>query len=95
MRIAALGGCGIQGRTAVHDLAREAEVGKVVCVNRDLSNLDSMNRLADLSMVEPVRLGRQTRPTRPEKGSFSRKQSRNWTRSPTISSPGRSRPLVG
>ena len=53
MRILVLGGCGIQGRTAISDLARSEDVKEVICAD---ANLDAFERIKDLpgmSKVQP------------------------------------------
>ena len=40
MNVLILGGCGIQGRTAVYDLARDPEVEQVICADLDTTALE-------------------------------------------------------
>lgn len=54
MRILVLGGCGIQGRTAVYDLARSEKVNEVICADTRLDGLDLIKDFSDMSKVQPV-----------------------------------------
>ena len=56
MRILVLGGCGIQGRTAVYDLVRSKAVKKVICADARLDALDLIKDFSDMSKVQPVLL---------------------------------------
>lgn len=56
MRILVLGGCGIQGRTAVYDLVRSKEVKEVICADARLDALDLIKDFSDMSKVQPVLL---------------------------------------
>ncbi len=53
MKILVLGGCGIQGRTAVSDLARSADVKEVICADASLDALDQIKDLPGMSKVRP------------------------------------------
>lgn len=52
MKFVVLGGCGIQGRTAIVDLARSPDVETVVCADSDLANLKLIKGLIDDSKIE-------------------------------------------
>jgi lysine 6-dehydrogenase len=54
MRILVLGGCGIQGRTAVYDLVRSEEVKEVICADARFDALDLIKGFSDMSKVQPV-----------------------------------------
>lgn len=56
MKIAVLGGCGIQGRTAIHDLTRNPEVEEIICADQNPDGLDQIAGFADLSRVSRVKL---------------------------------------
>jgi len=53
MRILVLGGCGIQGRTAISDLARSEDVKEVICADANLDALDLIKDLPGMSKVQP------------------------------------------
>lgn len=52
MKFVVLGGCGIQGRTTVIDLARSKGVEKVICADTDLSNFGLITDQVGDSKVE-------------------------------------------
>jgi saccharopine dehydrogenase-like NADP-dependent oxidoreductase len=56
LRILVLGGCGIQGRTAVCDLARSANVKEIICADARLADFDRIKNLPGMSKVQPVAL---------------------------------------
>ncbi len=56
MRILVLGGCGIQGKTAIFDLAGDDSVQEVICADVDLAPLDEMAAHMDMTHVRPVSL---------------------------------------
>ena len=56
MRILVLGGCGIQGRTAVYDLVKSKAVKEVICADARLDALDLIKDFSDMSKVQPVLL---------------------------------------
>ena len=53
MRILVLGGCGIQGRTAISDLARSQDVKEVICADAKLDALDLIKDFPGMSKVQP------------------------------------------
>jgi len=53
MRILVLGGCGIQGRTAISDLAHSKDVKEVICADANLDALDLIKDLPGMSKVRP------------------------------------------
>lgn len=52
MKVLVLGGCGIQGRTAIHDLARDQEVDEVICAD---INFDALDIIKPFTPMEKVR----------------------------------------
>ena len=52
MKYLVLGGCGIQGRTVVHDLASDPEVSEVICA--DL-RFDELSKIAPFTNMEKIR----------------------------------------
>ena len=54
MRILVLGGCGIQGRTAVYDLARSENVEEVICADARLEAFDRIKDFDGMAKVQPV-----------------------------------------
>jgi saccharopine dehydrogenase-like NADP-dependent oxidoreductase len=49
-----LGGCGIQGRTAVYDLAGSANVEEIICADARLADFDRIKNFSGMSKVQPV-----------------------------------------
>ena len=54
MRVLVLGGCGIQGRAAVFDLARSAGVEKVICADADVGCLERSQGHLNMAKVTPA-----------------------------------------
>jgi saccharopine dehydrogenase-like NADP-dependent oxidoreductase len=54
MKIAVLGGLGLQGRAALVDLARSDRVREVVCADNHLNGWDRLAAIADVSKIRPV-----------------------------------------
>ena len=53
MRILVLGGCGIQGRTAVSDLAGSKDVTEIICADANLDALDLIRDFPGMAKVRP------------------------------------------
>lgn len=51
MRVLVLGGCGIQGKAAVVDLARTAAVERVICADVNLEGIKGISGFIDMSKV--------------------------------------------
>jgi len=56
LKIAVLGGMGLQGRAAMADLARFKDVTEIVCVDLKPNSLEKIAGLVDLRRVTPVQL---------------------------------------
>jgi saccharopine dehydrogenase-like NADP-dependent oxidoreductase len=56
MKIAVLGGLGLQGRAALLDLARSKRVQKVVCADYCLKGWDKLSAITDVAKIEPVQV---------------------------------------
>jgi lysine 6-dehydrogenase len=61
MKIAVLGGLGMQGKAALLDLARSANVKSIVCADSNLAEWEKLARIADTSKIRPVRLDASSR----------------------------------
>jgi saccharopine dehydrogenase-like NADP-dependent oxidoreductase len=61
MKIAVLGGLGMQGRAALLDLARSARVHEVLCVDASLRGWDALAGITDTSKITPVELDASSR----------------------------------
>ncbi len=51
MKILVLGGCGIQGRTALYDLASDDEVKKIICAD---ARFDQLSKIAGFTKMEKI-----------------------------------------
>lgn len=51
MRVLVLGGCGIQGKTAVYDLANTAAVDRVICADVNLDPIKEFSGFIDMAKV--------------------------------------------
>ncbi len=56
MRIAVLGGLGLQGKAALYDLSRSPDVSEIICADVAPRNLGSLERLVDKRKVRIARL---------------------------------------
>lgn len=54
MKILVLGGCGVQGQTAVADLVQGDPVEKVICADWRLEGLERLAKITDLTKVEAL-----------------------------------------
>ena len=56
MKILVLGGCGIQGRTALYDLASDEHVKEVICADIRFDELSKIKDFTDMSKIKEVRV---------------------------------------
>ncbi len=56
MKIMVLGGCGIQGRTAVYDLSLQNDVEEVICADMNFENLHKIEKFADMTKVTQIKI---------------------------------------
>ena len=56
MKIAVLGGLGLQGKAALLDVARSERVQKVVCADCSLKDWDKLRAYTDVAKIEPVQV---------------------------------------
>ncbi len=61
MKILVLGGCGIQGRTALYDLASDPEIENIICADLRLEGLEKIKAFTDMSKITPVALDARDR----------------------------------
>jgi saccharopine dehydrogenase-like NADP-dependent oxidoreductase len=61
MKIAVLGGLGMQGKAALLDLARSDRVHEVVCADSSLKEWSRMESLCDVSKIRPIQLDASSR----------------------------------
>ena len=51
MRVLVLGGCGIQGKAAVFDLAKGPDVQEVICADANFEALDEISAFVDMAKI--------------------------------------------
>jgi len=56
MKIAVLGGLGMQGKAALLDLARSAQVREIICADFSLKDWDKLTAITDVSKIKPVQV---------------------------------------
>lgn len=56
MKILVLGGCGIQGRTVLHDLASDTQVTKIICADIQFDTLSKISRFTHMEKITQVKL---------------------------------------
>jgi len=61
MKIAVLGGLGMQGRAALLDLARSERVRSIICADANLRDWNKLARITDTSKIKPVQLDASSR----------------------------------
>jgi len=59
MKFLVLGGCGIQGRTVLHDLASDNEVSEIVCADIRFDELSKIENFTDMSKIRTVTVDAQ------------------------------------
>ncbi len=56
MKVLVLGGCGIQGRTAIYDLSLDKNVSRIICADIGFDNLKKIDKFADMSKITTLTL---------------------------------------
>jgi saccharopine dehydrogenase-like NADP-dependent oxidoreductase len=56
MKIAVIGGLGMQGKAALIDLARNSRVREIICADVNLKDWDKLAAITDVSKIRPVQL---------------------------------------
>ena len=59
MKFLVLGGCGIQGRTVLHDLASDSEVREIVCADIRFDELSKIENFTDMNKIRTVTVDAQ------------------------------------
>ncbi|MBU1344963.1 MAG: saccharopine dehydrogenase NADP-binding domain-containing protein [Proteobacteria bacterium] len=54
MKILVLGGCGIQGRTVLHDLASDKAVAEILCADIRFDDLSKIKDFTDMSKIQTI-----------------------------------------
>ncbi|MCF6246428.1 MAG: saccharopine dehydrogenase NADP-binding domain-containing protein [Desulfobacula sp.] len=61
MKILVLGGCGIQGRTALYDLASDQNVSHIICADIKFDELEKIKHFTDMSKISTVTVDAQNK----------------------------------
>ncbi len=61
MKILVLGGCGIQGRTALHDLASDDGVTEIICADIQFDELSKITDFTNMEKITQVRVDAENR----------------------------------
>lgn len=61
MKILVLGGCGIQGRTALYDLADDKDIKKVICADITFDKLSEISDFTDMEKITTARIDAENR----------------------------------
>ena len=61
MKILVLGGCGVQGRTALYDLASDPEVSEIICADIRFEELSKIEHFTDMTKITIVKLDAQNK----------------------------------
>jgi len=56
MKIAVLGGLGMQGKAALLDLARSAQVREIICADFSLKDWDKLTAITDVAKITPIQV---------------------------------------
>jgi len=56
MKVLVLGGCGVQGRTALYDLANNSDVKEVFCADIRFDDLGKIKDFVDMAKINPVKV---------------------------------------
>jgi len=59
MKFLVLGGCGIQGRTVLYDLASDNEVTEIICADIRFDDLSKIKKFTDMSKIRTVTVDAQ------------------------------------
>ncbi len=59
MKFLVLGGCGLQGRTVLNDLASDNEVSEIVCADIQFDELSKIEKFTDMSKIRMVTVDAQ------------------------------------
>jgi lysine 6-dehydrogenase len=54
MKVLVLGGCGIQGRTALHDLAGDEQISEIICADAGFDLLSKIQPFTDMAKITPI-----------------------------------------
>jgi saccharopine dehydrogenase-like NADP-dependent oxidoreductase len=61
MKILVLGGCGVQGRTALYDLASDADVSEIICADIRFDELLKIKNVTDMGKITTAKIDAQNK----------------------------------
>jgi saccharopine dehydrogenase-like NADP-dependent oxidoreductase len=61
MKILVLGGAGIQGRTALYDLAADPQVSGIICADIRFDGLDKIKKFTDMGKISTIKVDAQNK----------------------------------
>ncbi len=61
MKILVLGGCGVQGRTALYDLASDADVSEIICADICFDELSKIKSFTDMKKITTAKIDAQNK----------------------------------
>jgi lysine 6-dehydrogenase len=61
MKVLVLGGCGIQGRTALHDLASDDQVTKIICADVQFESLSKIAGFTNMERITQARVNAENK----------------------------------
>ena len=61
MKILVLGGCGVQGRTALYDLASDADVSEIICADICFDELSKIKNFTDMKKITTAKIDAQNK----------------------------------
>jgi len=59
MKFLVLGGCGLQGRTVLHDLASDNEVSEIICADIKFDELSKIEKFTDMRKIRTIAVDAQ------------------------------------
>ncbi len=61
MKILVLGGCGVQGRTALYDLVSDADVSEIICADIRFDELSKIKNVTDMGKITTAKIDAQNK----------------------------------
>ncbi len=59
MKILVLGGCGVQGRTALYDLASDPDISEIICADIQFDELSKIENFTDMGKITTAKIDAQ------------------------------------
>ena len=61
MKILVLGGCGVQGRTALYDLASDPDISEIICADIQFDELSKIEKFTDMGKITTAKIDAQNK----------------------------------